>query len=453
MEQTSAPNAHGASEFAFVSDEELGKHFARRFESFEAEGSDSVGRIEERRQSLHKHYENVRGVDALQREVERLQRRISEIDIQGARERLRALHFAAENSDLDLRQIEQRVEVQQLFEAGNVKSTASAIDPSSLRVSLGTTGPSRCTTRAVVSPNDGGGSAIPSRASLIWNEIQGEVAQHGQELDAFDVEHAAFATRQDEAVHAVREEIAQTLSQLEADQDRLADNLVGYVRLRYQHVAVQRRYAEDVEALKSCAGALTQQSRQLLKRAKVDAQEVEHRAQREALQHTEFYQNMEQQDIHDIDALSRCVAMERKRSVARAAGLADEILELKGKCKRHRQQRRFALDGLKSDLSLLGKKLSVLEAVAVKMGDCVADFDTGYGVGDQASEFLTAAGFSGGVPPGLQQQQQRKSRSGGRRGPRNPYGSGEHSRRGVGRSPGRPGLRTRGASRAKSAGM
>merc|ERR1711971_1240442 len=101
--------------------------------------------------------------------------------------------------------------------------------------------------------------------------------------------------------------------------------------------------------------------------AKIDRsrlQEVKALARREASEHIAYRRSAELVERDMVATAQACLHDVHEEGEVRVVSLAHEIRLLKEKCGQHRQRRRLALDGLKADLSLVAKKLDVLEDVA-----------------------------------------------------------------------------------------
>lgn len=182
-------------------------------------------------------------------------------------------------------------------------------------------------------------------------------------LHGFEQERQDLRARSGGEVDALRNELLSALPLLQAEEEKLADTIESYARLRYEHLALQRRYAEEAGTLKACNVAMARSAEDIMKAAQKDERVIERRAKQQADQQIRHYRNLEAQDRVRTHAVQDCLEDVEGNNAARMVELRKGIETLKEKCSKHRQVRHFALEGLRSDLSLLRQKIKVLEDV------------------------------------------------------------------------------------------
>mmetsp|Transcript_28899 Transcript_28899/g.52822 ORF Transcript_28899/g.52822 Transcript_28899/m.52822 type:complete len:443 (+) Transcript_28899:89-1417(+) len=352
----------------FIPPEALAAHFGRRFLRFQGECGEHLERIEEHRSAFRAHHAQLRDAESLRQQVCKLQRRLTEVEVQATRERVRALRIDAEHKDLDLRRKEHADEVQRLL-AAQASPTAALVSSHTQPVPSG----SLSSVRLVSTPNADQlvTEAVATPAEL-WQQIEQEVASLGEDLDGFDQHRAQRAVEHEQAVLHARAELQLVLEELESDREHLADSLVGYVQLCARHLERQRMHAQDVEAMKTCNRELEIRAEELEKIDRTRLQEVRSLACREAGEHIAYRRDAEIVERDVVATAQACLQDVREEGETRASSLAGEIRLLKEKCAEHRRRRRLALDGLRADLSLVGKKLDVLEDVAEQVSERLA---------------------------------------------------------------------------------
>lgn len=350
---------------ALIPPAELASHYDRRFSSFEEECAEHVERISERRLLLRAHHGELAEVEQLRRKVGFLQRRLAEVEVQSAKERIRALALDSEHKDLHISRREHRDEIRRLLavkRAQAAEASPSAGLPSGLQEGSSLPpGASRSLMRLVETP--GGGEDIESPAEL-WTKIHAEVQELTQGLEVFDVNRAEGARKHAQEVALLEAQLGTELSGLESERERLADALLGFVQLRSQHLALQRKHAVEMEVLKSCNRELLTRAEDLSSKGKQKVEQVAYLCKQDAVEHVEYRRVAETLERQSAGVAKACLEDLCEARDERVAGLENETRALKERCAASRRRRKLALDGLRADLSLAAEKLAVLEHVA-----------------------------------------------------------------------------------------
>merc|ERR1712151_842089 len=138
----------------------------------------------------------------------------------------------------------------------------------------------------------------------------------------------------------------------------------GYINLRDKRLRLQREHAEEIECLKTKNKELAERSEELARAARQGISEIQHSSSAEVSGLLEFRRRAEIVERQSSSALCHQVEATREASSAQVEKLVCELKSLRGKCGAHRRRRVLELDGARTDLSLLSKKLGVLSAVA-----------------------------------------------------------------------------------------
>jgi len=217
----------------------------------------------------------------------------------------------------------------------------------------------------------------------LWLKIHEEVLELTQDLEVFDVDRAERSLKHREEVAMLEAQLKTELLGLETERERLADALVGYVQLRSQHLTLQRKHAEEMEVLKSCNQQLMSRTEELSSRGRQNVEEVTYLCKRDATDHIEYRRVAEMLERQHIGVAKACFEDVCETGEARVAELQSETRALKDRCAASRRRRKLALDGLRADLSLVAKKLAVLEQVAEQVNSSLGQACSGGGVDTQ----------------------------------------------------------------------
>lgn len=354
--QGGGPYPYSDVDSALIAPAELAEHYNRRFASFQAECIENVGRICESRLALRSHHTELIDVERLRRHVGQLQRRLAEVEVQSAKERIRALRLDSEHKDLHISQREHRDEIRRLLAA---KSSPSAPAPPKEPLPPGA---SRCLVRLVETPG-GAGEDIEVPADL-WAKIRADVMKLTQELESFDASRAERSNGHTEQAALLEAQLETELSGLEGERERLADSLLGFVQLRSAHLSLQCKHAMEIDVLKACNRELVSRTQELSNKGRQKVGEVDDFCKRSAVEHAEFHRVAEVLERQHSGTANACLEDVCEATEGRVAGLVNETRALKERCAGARRRRKLALDGLRADLSLVAKKLAVLEQVA-----------------------------------------------------------------------------------------
>jgi len=344
---------------ALIPSSELATYYDRRFSSFEDECAEHVERIGERRCALRTHHVHLQEVDSLRQKVGLLQRRLAEVEVQSAKERVRALRLDSEHKDLHISRREHREEIRRLLATAN-----SPPSPSGSK-SEGVPGASRCLMRLVETPG-GVGEELEAPADL-WLKIREDVMSLTQEMTVFDAARAERCQRHTDEVALLEAQLETELAGVSAERERLADALLGYVHLRSEHLTLQRGHAAEMEVLKSCNCELVNRTEELSNKGRQSVKEHKHLSKTDAAEHTEFRRIVEVIERQHVGVARAGLEDVCQLGEVRVVELESETRALKNRCSDSRRQRKLALDGLRADLSLVARKLAVLEEVAAQV--------------------------------------------------------------------------------------
>lgn len=379
---------------------DLTEHFGRRFHMFEEECTEYLARIEKRRQALRMHHVDLRGLESLRHEVVNLQRRLTEVELQGLRERWRALRHVAESRHLHERHSQYQEQAQRLLTAtrrGTVQVASTGTSTSS----------SGCVVRAVAEPHADAQAGAASQRTEVWQEIEAETKAHTQQLDAFEKERAWRLEAHDQVATALWSELAGELTMQESERERLADIFVGFVELRKTHLAAQRAYAEEVEALKAHNSELSRRAEDFAQAGAKGVREIESSVRADLKGQSEYNRRAELIERQTTDLMHGSLEEMETAEEVRADNLLGELRNLRGKCAAHRRRRCLELQGVRADLSLLGEKLAILGVVAEEASERLRGTAT-----PAASGRATGGGAAG--------SREGRSRGAGIRRPENP---------------------------------
>lgn len=356
-------------EAALIPAAELAAYYDRRFSSFEEEGAEYVEKVGVRRLALRAHHEDLREVEVLRKKVGRLQRRLAEVEVQSAKERVRALRLDSEHKDLHMSQREHKDEIRRLLATRNSPSSPPAA-PGQPTGPL-PAGASRCLMRLIETPG-ASGEDIEDPAEL-WLKIHNDVLGLTDGLAVFESARAVRAQKHTEETELLEAQLTAELAGLEGERERLADALLAFAKLRSQHLDLQRTHAAEMEVLKSCNVELVCRAEELASKGRQKVAEVESVCKQEATEHIEYRRVADVLERQRITVGKGCLQDVRKAGEARVAALENETRVLKERCANSRRRQKLSLEGLRADLSLVNKKLSVLEEVAEQVSTNLGD--------------------------------------------------------------------------------
>lgn len=370
-------------------DAELSIYYHRRFQRFSDELNEHIQKIQEYKEQQEKYRAALQEADVRRKNVEALQARLSEIDLQIEQDRLRVLSLRRENQDLELLDQEQQIQVKKLLAASPPppsglpappappgrkraeKELTSDLDdppgsepiPEDGQVASSSSGLSKSVVRSVRVPHSGD-DAIETRKAVLRRELEAEIEAHHTLLRDFAVERTESARKAEVETEAIRAEISAAINGLQQETEQFGDLIEGYAQAHFQHIALQRQYAEEVHTLKVCNEELTQSAEAVLSTAQRESAALEKRIIRDADQHVRYTRHLEAKDRKGAHAAYQSLEEVEGRTDAKMIELRKGIAVLKERCAKHRKVRHFALEGIRSDLSLLKQKLKVLEDVA-----------------------------------------------------------------------------------------
>lgn len=346
---------------------ELAAYYNRRFRSFEEEAVEYVTKVGDHRLALQAHHADLREVECLRRKVGQLQRHLAEVEVQSAKERVRALRLDSEHKDLHISRREHRDEIQRLLSTRSAPSSAPA--PPGHRTGPLPPGASRCLMRLVETPS-ATGEDIEQPADL-WLKIHNQVIALTEGLGVFDASRATETQKHAHETEELEAQLNAELAGLESERERLADALLAFVKLRSQHLDLQRNHAAEMEALKCCNIELVCRAEELTSRGRQKVEEVESLSKRDAAEHIQYRRVNDVLERQRVTGGKACLQDTREAGEAQVAALENETRILKERCADSRRRRKLGLEGLRADLSLLAKKLAVLEEVSEQVNACL----------------------------------------------------------------------------------
>lgn len=344
---------------ALIPSSELATYYDGRFRSFEDECVEHVELIGERRCALRTHHSQFQAVDSLRKKVALLQRRLAEVEVQSAKERVRALRLDSEHKDLHISRREHRDEIRRLL-----ASAKSSPSPSGSK-SGGAPGASRCLMRSVETPG-GVGEELEAPAD-VWLQIREDVSALTHELVVFDAARAERCQRHRDEVTLLEAQHETELAGLLSERERMADSLLSYMQLRSEHLTLQREHAAEMEVLKSCNCELVNRTEELSHKGRQSVKDHKQLSKIDAAEHTEYRRIVEVIERQHVGVARAGLEDVCQDGEARVAELESETRALKNRCSDSRRQRKLALDGLRADLSLVARKLAVLEEVSAQV--------------------------------------------------------------------------------------
>lgn len=365
-----------------ASQSELRMYYQRRFQRFGEELGDHVQKIQEYKEQHEKYRATLKESDVKRKAVEALQARLSEVDFQIEKDRLRMLSLMRSNQDMELEDMEQQEQVKKLLAAapppaglppppGTEPDDQRGLDPppgqepipADGQVASSTGGLSKSIVRSVRVPHNGE-DAIEARKTDLKQQLHAEIDAHQALLQDFAREREASMRQTEIETEAIRVEIRAAIEGLKGDSDYFGDLIESYAQAHFQNMALQRRYAEEVHTLKVCNQELMCSAEGTLSKAQKEAKMVERRILHDADQHVRHTRRLEAKDRCSAHATYGSLEDLEERTDTKMTELRKGITVLKERCAKHRKVRQFALEGIRSDLSLLKQKLRVLEDVA-----------------------------------------------------------------------------------------
>jgi len=375
-----------------ASEAELSIYYQRRFQRFAEELGDHVQKIQEYKEQHDKYRAALQEADVQRKAVEALQARLSEVEFQMEKDRMRLESIVRQNQDMELADMEQQEQVQKLLAAAPPQQGLPTPPgtkqedlerplepppgqepiPDDGQVGSSTAGLSKSVVRSIRVPRTGE-DAIEARKKDLRRQLEEEIEAHHALLRDFAKEREHSMMQTEVETEAIRVDIRTAITGLKEDTDHFGDLIETYAQAHFQNMALQRRYAEEVQTLKVCNQELMRNAQGTLSTVDKDATLLERRILREADQHVRHTRHLEAKDRRDAHATYASLEEVEGRTDTKMTELRKGIAVLKERCAKHRKVRQFALEGIRSDLSLLKQKLKVLEEVA-KQVDVQVDF-------------------------------------------------------------------------------
>lgn len=358
---------------------DLAGYWARRFTLFEDERKEQLETVRERRQVLGEHHRTLDEVCQLRSEVHDLQRRLSEVQVQTTRERLRAVRLAAEHADAEDLDNTYRADVWRLLAAVQPPKAwqPSLVPPTPevrppdvqetvpLPVPACDMQPSRSVVRMVTTPNEESAlKQLATEESELTRQLDEVLCGHSDELVALESKRAKALSEQDAVSNELRSELQKELAGIKEDRDRLAGLIEAYLQLRAEHVCAERARAAELDELHRGNAELIQRTQEMVRAGRREVGSLERSARVEAGGHLDFRKRALLLEQQGMRALCDTLEAAKERGEQIAQQLSTELHALRRKCALHKQRRRMALEGLRADISLVNKKLQVLEGVA-----------------------------------------------------------------------------------------
>lgn len=394
--------------------EGIARHFEQRFAQFQGERVEQLMLLQARRQAFLQHHRVLQELAGLRADVGRLQRRLTEVQVQTVRERMRALRRAAERRDFGNQYSAYCADVRRLVPVQPGRAAASAA--CRMTGSRGDGGglvsaPSRCVVRLIATPHDEGLDA-ETEEQEVWLQIEDQAKAHAEELDAVDSQRAAAEVTRKLTAAALTAELQGELEEVAAEHERLATSLQSILQLRMDDADARWTRAQAVDALRRRNTKLTERAKEAAHLGRREASELEVGGKADAGGHLEFRRRVEILERQGTAALCATLEAVQEKAESRVATLLEELRALRSRCASQRRQRRLTLEGLEADLSLVGKKLSILAGVAEKA--CERVVTDAMAEGPRSGSCLrcfSAAANSSAACRGTSRQHQRRVRS------------------------------------------
>jgi len=207
----------------------------------------------------------------------------------------------------------------------------------------------------------------------VWATIHNEVTQLSDSLKVFDHTRAKRLHEHTLQVDQLEADLNAELTALASERERLANALLGFVELRSTHLRLQKKHAAEMEVLKTCNRELLRRSEELASTGREKVVEINHVSRRDAAEHIEYRQVAEVMEQQQVTVGKAYLQDVRDAGERRVAELASEVKVLKERCAGSRRRQKLSFDGFKADLSLVAKKLAVLEEVAEQVNVTVGN--------------------------------------------------------------------------------
>lgn len=294
-------------------------------------------------------------MDGLRIEVSNLQRKLSEVELQGLRGRLLARRLDSEREAYESRHCDYVTNAARLRDAGSpgFETAPTRSAPSS---------PSRSVIRLIAAPKEVGTDEDDEELQKVRLLIEEALIAQEEELETFEKTRAESIQKRDAATALLREALLSEVAGLEDEMLRFCFALEALLALRRRD-AERRRDEEEIEELTRRRAALIERAEVVLLTRNPD-KSLEALARANAGGHEEFRRRAEILEQREGRMLAKHLEAAQQSFDGKVQSLETELQKLRRCCNSHRQRRRLVLDGLKADVCLLRKKLTVLEVVA-----------------------------------------------------------------------------------------
>eukprot|EP00928_Gymnodinium_smaydae_P035391 TRINITY_DN24912_c0_g3_i1.p1 TRINITY_DN24912_c0_g3~~TRINITY_DN24912_c0_g3_i1.p1 ORF type:complete len:452 (+),score=86.84 TRINITY_DN24912_c0_g3_i1:87-1442(+) len=290
--------------FSRLPSEDLASYYEQRVKAVEEEGDDCARRILDYKRLLEAHHDRVLELGRMRSKVGTLQRRLTEVELQISRERLRGLALAAEKEDINMHCKDCKAQVQRLLAAANLGDAATSFPHStrglaaalsssqaatkacadvtdgialaradsnaakSVRAhgdagtrdaniitnpsAAGVVASSGCVVRVIATPGTGANAQVlPSRLEQLQQEVDETARAHTDELNAFEDRRKQDSESHEQILSELRTSLDSELQGAREERLRLADLLWNYVTLRSRYISAQWKKSGEVDALKA----------------------------------------------------------------------------------------------------------------------------------------------------------------------------------------------------------
>mmetsp|Transcript_34851 Transcript_34851/g.81426 ORF Transcript_34851/g.81426 Transcript_34851/m.81426 type:complete len:408 (+) Transcript_34851:36-1259(+) len=339
----------------------------RRLTVLTADFNEHVSRIQDLKSQLEPHQDEVMGLLRLRDDVSEMQRSIAAVEVQLVKERVKAARAEAGNLEFKRRQVEYHKQVARLREAAqDVRLASRGGAAGSCEVSF--------LQRVAFTP-DFSGAVVPDdslRLREVSAALEAELEAYTSDLEDFDEKQnklsAAWAAEEAKWVETLDSDL-QALAQ---ERERLAEVVLGYAKLRLKQVDMQRRHASEITSLTSNIEQLKSQIHGLDKQ-RAEAKHFREVAMTEAAGLWDHRAQLSAVLRQNTGALELQCQNAKADGDAVVLAMETEIGRLQGKCQAYRKQRKLALKGFEADLSLVAKKLDVLDGVAEQVRETLLE--------------------------------------------------------------------------------
>jgi len=219
--------------------------------------------------------------------------------------------------------------------------------------------------RMVVTPNEASElEANAAKEAALQSELQEEVQGHAADLDQLHAQRSEAVAEQDKLAALLQADLVRELANLKEDRLRLAGSLEAYLHLRAGQIESHQSWAKEADGLCRLNDELAWRAEESLRAGQRELCQIERATKVEAGNHLQFRQKAVMLERQGVRALCDSLEAAQEENAVKAEQLSLELQALRKKCAQHRQRRRLCLEGLRADLSLVSRKLQVLEGVA-----------------------------------------------------------------------------------------